>query len=166
YMSPEQFMGQVVDSRTDLYSSGVVLYQLLTGERPFEGGLSAIMHKALNTEPPAPSQITVTCPSAFDAVVRKAMAKRPEDRFQSAAEFLQALKAAASGRRMEPPADSDEATMVTAPPRAGMPAARAGSAAAGSAAAARKSSAVPMIAIAALVLLLLAGGGAWFFLSR
>ena len=84
YMSPEQFMGQVVDARTDIYSSGVLLYQLLTGERPFEGGMSAIMHKALNTDPPLPSQITVTCPPAFDGVVRKAMAKRPEDRFQSA----------------------------------------------------------------------------------
>lgn len=98
YMSPEQFMGQVVDSRTDIYSSGVLLYQLLTGERPFEGGMSAIMHKALNTDPPLPSQITVTCPQAFDGVVRKAMAKRPEDRFQSASEFLEALRAAAAGR--------------------------------------------------------------------
>ena len=81
YMSPEQFMGQVVDARTDIYSSGVLLYQLLTGERPFEGGMSAIMHKALNTEPPAPSQLSVTAPPSFDAVVRRAMAKRPEDRF-------------------------------------------------------------------------------------
>ena len=87
YMSPEQFMGQVVDARTDIYSSGVLLYQLLTGERPFEGGMSAIMHKALNTEPPAPSQLSVTAPPAFDAVVRRAMAKRPEDRYASAAAF-------------------------------------------------------------------------------
>src|SRR5580698_1131563 len=98
YMSPEQFMGQVVDARTDIYSSGVLLYQLLTGERPFEGGMSAIMHKALNTDPPLPSQITVTCPQVFDAVVRKAMAKRPEERFQSATEFLEGLQAAAAGR--------------------------------------------------------------------
>ena len=72
YMSPEQFMGQVVDARSDIYSSGVLLYQLLTGERPFEGGMSAIMHKALNTEPPAPSQLSVTAPPSFDAVVRRA----------------------------------------------------------------------------------------------
>src|SRR5690242_8053582 len=115
YMSPEQFMGQVVDARTDIYSSGVLLYQLLTGERPFEGGMSAIMHKALNTDPPIPSQISVTCPPAFDAVVRKAMAKRPEDRFQSAAAFLDALRAAASGQARPGAAAMDneaEATMV------------------------------------------------------
>ena len=121
YMSPEQFMGQVVDARTDIYSSGVLLYQLLTGERPFEGGMSAIMHKALNTDPPLPSQITVTCPPAFDGVVRKAMAKRPEERFQSAAAFLEALQAAASGRpvagAVPDEADDSEATMVAAAPR-------------------------------------------------
>ena len=74
YMSPEQFRGEVVDARTDVYSAGVLLYQLLTGERPFDGGMSAIMHKALNTEPPAPSQISVTAPPSFDAVVRRAIA--------------------------------------------------------------------------------------------
>src|SRR5580692_1325457 len=94
YMSPEQFMGQVVDARSDIYSSGVLLYQLLTGERPFEGSMSAIMHKALHTEAPLPSQISVTSPRSFDAVVNRAMAKRPDDRYASAAEFLAAIKAA------------------------------------------------------------------------
>jgi eukaryotic-like serine/threonine-protein kinase len=94
YMSPEQFMGQTVDSRTDLYSSGVMLYQLLTGEKPFEGGLTAIMHKVLNTEPPPPSALSVTVPHAFDNVVQKAMAKRPADRFATANEFAATLREA------------------------------------------------------------------------
>jgi len=180
YMSPEQFMGQVVDARTDLYSSGVVLYQLLTGERPFEGGMSAIMHKALNTDPPLPSQISVTCPPAFDGIVRKAMAKRPEDRFQSAAEFLEALQAATSGRPVPgmPAAEAGdgEATMVAASPRraaATTAAAGTGSMPARTAAATSapagvppKRSPVPMIAVVVVVLLAVAGGGAWFFLLR
>src|SRR4051812_1289789 len=114
YMSPEQFMGQVVDARSDIYSSGVLLYQLLTGERPFEGGLSAIMHKALNTEPPSPSQLSVTSPPAFDAVVRRAMAKRPEDRFSSAKAFAEAIRTAMT-RQAEPRFAETEATMVSAP---------------------------------------------------
>jgi len=171
YMSPEQFMGQVVDKRSDIYSSGVLLYQLLTGERPFEGGLSAIMHKALNTEPPAPSQIAVTCSPAFDPVVRKSMAKRPEDRFQSATDFLQALRAAAAGGRSETLADAEEeATMVAAPGAAqGRPIARPREAPAGTqappAATAPRKSPVALIVAAVLVVLLAAGGG-WFFLSR
>ena len=115
YMSPEQFMGQVVDARTDIYSSGVLLYQLLTGERPFEGGMSAIMHKALNTDPPAPSQISVTAPPSFDAVVRRAMAKRPEDRFATAKAFIEAVRVAVANP-VEPMSE-DEATMVTAAPQ-------------------------------------------------
>ena len=115
YMSPEQFMGQVVDARTDIYSSGVLLYQLLTGERPFEGGMSAIMHKALNTEPPAPSQLSVTAPPSFDPVVRRAMAKRPQDRFASAKAFAEAIRAAVT-QQAEPAVDADEQTMFTPPP--------------------------------------------------
>ncbi len=168
YMSPEQFMGEVVDARSDLYSSGVVLYQLLTGERPFEGGLSAIMHKVLNTEPPAPSLISVTCPAAFDAVVRKAMARRPEDRFQSATEFLQALRAAAAGGRGEEPADTgDEATLVA--PAAAAPASSPHAPARAATAAetpAKKRSALPLVLAALLVAVLAAGGGAWVFLKR
>src|SRR6478736_6322735 len=116
YMSPEQFMGQVVDARTDIYSSGVLLYQLLTGERPFEGGMSSIMHKALHTEPPAPSQLSVTVPPSFDEVVGRAMAKRPEDRFASARAFAEAIRAAVE-RPVESSARLDEATMVVARPQ-------------------------------------------------
>ncbi len=165
YMSPEQIMGQVVDARSDIYSSGVLLYQLLTGERPFEGGMSAIMHKALNTEAPLPSQISVTAPTTFDPVVRKAMAKRPEDRFANAASFADAVREAASGRSMAMESD-DEATMVaaprSAPPPAQAPQTAVRPAASTPAAPVAKKSAMPMIAggIAAAVLLL--GGGGWF----
>ena len=89
YMSPEQLMALTVDARSDLYSAGVVLYQMLTGERPFEGGLTAIIHKALNTVPPRPSEIAVTSPPAFDAVVARAMARRPADRYPDADSFAQ-----------------------------------------------------------------------------
>ena len=99
YMSPEQFMGATVDARTDVYAAGVVLYQLLTGERPFEGTLTTIMQKVLNTAPLPPSQLSVVAPRALDAVVLRAMAKRPEDRYASAADFAKAIRAAAGHAR-------------------------------------------------------------------
>jgi len=97
YMSPEQFMGQVVDGRSDIFSAGVVLYQFLTGERPFTGGATTIMHKVLHENPPAPSMLSVQVPRLFDAVIAKAMAKRPEDRFEIARLFKQAIMLAAEG---------------------------------------------------------------------
>ncbi len=97
YMSPEQFMGQTVDGRSDIFSAGVVLYQFLTGERPFTGAFTTIMHKVLKENPPLPSELNVQVPMAFDAVVRKALAKRPEERYQSAAEFRQAILAVQTG---------------------------------------------------------------------
>ncbi len=106
YMSPEQFTGDPVDRRTDLYSCGVLLYQLLTGARPFDGSQTAIMHKVLTTAPPLPSSVAGSVPPALDAVVARAMARRPEDRFASAADFLQALRA--------PVADHDDT--IIAPP--------------------------------------------------
>lgn len=94
YMSPEQFMGQTVDGRSDIFSAGVVLYQFLTGERPFTGAFTTIMHKVLKENPPLPSELNVQVPLMFDGVVRKAIAKRPEDRFQTAKEFRDAIMAA------------------------------------------------------------------------
>lgn len=106
YMSPEQFTGQPVDARTDLNAGGVLLYQLLTGDKPFEGSISSIMHKVLNIEPPAPSALSIMVTPELDAVVRRAMAKRPQDRFTSAQAFASALAEAGHA-----PADAD-ATMI------------------------------------------------------
>ena len=94
YMSPEQFKGLEVDHRTDLYASGVILYQFLTGKRPFTGSVITIMHQAMNDEAAPPSSLNSGISPRLDAVVKKAMAKRPEDRFQSATEFMKMLKAA------------------------------------------------------------------------
>ncbi|MEO7206417.1 MAG: protein kinase [Steroidobacteraceae bacterium] len=91
YMSPEQFMGQTVDGRSDLYSAGVVLYELLTGEVAFTGAYTTIMHKVLNETVSPPSALNVQVPKACDALLARAMAKRPDERFQTAAEFKQAL---------------------------------------------------------------------------
>lgn len=97
YMSPEQFMGQTVDRRSDIFSAGVVLYEFLTGERPFSGTATTIMHKVLSVDPPPPSRLNVQVPKPFDSVIAKAMAKRPEDRFKNAAEFADAIRLAAKG---------------------------------------------------------------------
>ncbi len=127
YMAPEQFRGEPVDLRADIWASGVMLYQLLTGEKPFEGGFSAVMHKALHTEPPPPSQLSVTTPRGFDAVIARALAKRPEDRYGSAAEFAEAIRQAvhAPAPAAEPtgvpglPGLNDDATMVSTRPGGG-----------------------------------------------
>lgn len=121
YMSPEQFMGQTVDSRTDIYSSGVLLYQMLTGERPFEGSMTAIMHKVLNVSPPHPSELSVTAPESLDPVVARAMAKRPAQRYASASEFAQSLRAAFQGQVLAPEIIDTEATIVAAPIKGAAP---------------------------------------------
>ncbi len=127
YMSPEQIMGQPVDGRSDLFSCGVILYQFLTGERPFTGNATTIMYKVLNELPLPPSMLNVSLPPTFDAVVKKAMAKSPDERFQSAREFFQALQAAMQKQDKEStlsrPAIDDDATMVrpAAPPTVVMP---------------------------------------------
>ena len=97
YMSPEQFMGQTVDGRSDLFSAGVILYELLTGEKPFSGSATTIMHKVLQENPLPPSTLNVQVPRPFDGVVKKALAKRPDERFQTAREFAEAIQR--GGRR-------------------------------------------------------------------
>lgn len=113
YMSPEQFMGNVVDGRSDIYSAGVILYQFLTGERPFTGNITTIMQKVMCQSPVPPSTLNPEVSKALEGVVSKAMAKKPEDRFQTAAEFVAALNRA-TGAAAEPDgkAIDSEATVV------------------------------------------------------
>jgi eukaryotic-like serine/threonine-protein kinase len=93
YMSPEQFLGLSIDARSDLYSAGVVLYELLAGEVPFPGSFSTAMHKVLNDTPTPVSVLNVHAPKGIDALLGRALAKKPAERFQSAAEFKQAVLA-------------------------------------------------------------------------
>ena len=95
YMSPEQAQGQRVDARSDLFSAGIVLYELLAGVRPFDGDNPfAIIHQIVSTTPPPPTYHNPRLPQAIDAVVSKALAKNRDERFSSAREFAVALKAA------------------------------------------------------------------------
>jgi len=116
YMSPEQFTGLAVDRRSDIYSAGVILYQFLTGTRPFSGNMTVIMHKVLYQAPVPPSSVNSEVSKSLDDVVKKAMAKNPEDRFQTAAEFMRALNLA--GDTSAAPAiemNDPEATMLSTP---------------------------------------------------
>jgi serine/threonine-protein kinase len=96
YMSPEQCQGKQGDHRSDLFSAGVVLYELLTGEKPFAGSLETIAYKICHDEPRAPSQISaLSLPPEIDALLATALAKSPDARFQNASTFHQALQKAA-----------------------------------------------------------------------
>ncbi|MBV9777719.1 MAG: serine hydrolase [Acetobacteraceae bacterium] len=98
YMAPEQVTGARVDQRTDLYAAGVVLYQMLTGRRPFEGSTASVMNHVVHTPPPRPSQVSAAAiPAGLEAVILKALAKRPDQRFGSAGEFARALRAELKG---------------------------------------------------------------------
>jgi serine/threonine-protein kinase len=115
YMSPEQFLGLPVDGRSDIFSSGVILYQFLTGERPFSGAVTTIMHKVLKEAPLPPSTLNTTLPPAWDAVVNKAMAKSPAERYQNAAQFASDIVAVAEGRAPSVTGSASDATLVNAP---------------------------------------------------
>ncbi|MCK0165678.1 serine/threonine-protein kinase [Marinobacter sp. S6332] len=124
YMSPEQCSGQVMDSRSDLFSIAVVLYELLTGEKAFSANsVHATMMKLVQSNPEPPSVFNPSLPKSLDAVMAKALAKSPDDRFQSAAEFARALepfkqgsKNASQGSEV---ASGEETLLVTQPELSG-----------------------------------------------
>ena len=93
YMSPEQCSGQAMDSRSDLFSIAVVVYELLTGEKPFSANSAhATMMKLVQSNPEPPSVFNPSLPKSLDPVIAKALAKSPDERYQSAAEFARALE--------------------------------------------------------------------------
>lgn len=93
YMSPEQLTGAPVDARADVYACGVIFYELLTGEAPFIGAATTIMQKILNQDALPPSKLNPSLPRALDEVLRKALSKRPADRYADAAAFERAISA-------------------------------------------------------------------------
>ena len=99
YFSPEQAKGEQVDARADLYSTGVVLYELLTGRQPFRGDSPvAVAYQHVSEAPEPPSEVSDKAPRSMDAIVLRALAKDPFQRFQDAATFRAALDAAVTGK--------------------------------------------------------------------
>jgi len=120
YTSPEQVTGEKVDERSDIFSLGAVLYELLTGAPPFAAGrLHEIAYQVVNKMPPPPSTCTRGVPPAFDLIVEKAMAKQPDNRYRTAREMATELRTAV---KLSPvvaaKATSDAAEVVVPPPLA------------------------------------------------
>jgi len=121
YLSPEQARGESVDARSDLYSTGCLLYELLTGQPPFQGDSAvAIAYQHVREIPKRPSSLAADVPESLDRVILKSLAKSREDRYQDAAHMRADLQAAARGMSVAAPAaDSwSPATSVMASPEA------------------------------------------------
>jgi serine/threonine protein kinase len=121
YMSPQQVREQPLDHRTDVYSLGVVMYQLLTGALPYQGKNNfSMMYQITSVEPPPPSSHRKDVPPALDAIVRKAMAKNVEDRYQTWEEFsialAEALRSKDLAERTQEVADSEKFSTLRAMP--------------------------------------------------
>ncbi|MCU1283977.1 MAG: serine/threonine protein kinase [Acidobacteriales bacterium] len=93
YMSPEQVRGKTLDGRSDLFSYGVCLYEMVTGEKPFTGqNVTTIIYKIMNETPVPPRELDVTIHPGISAVITKALEKNPDQRYQSGAELLHELE--------------------------------------------------------------------------
>ena len=93
YVAPEQVVGQPVDGRSDVFSLGVVLYEMLTGSVPFGGmAVGALLYSVLNEAHPPPSAYNTRVPAVFERILARALAKHPDDRYQDAAELSRDLR--------------------------------------------------------------------------
>ncbi len=127
YMSPEQIAGKKVDGRADLFSLGVTLYELLTGERPWKGGesIGTLLFQITSDPYPDPMQIRQDLPQGILAVIDKALKKKPEERFQTGTEMADALRAVLAGKApqiSDSPAAQPAPAAQTAPAAAPKPA--------------------------------------------
>ena len=130
YMSPEQIQGGAIDRRTDVFSAGILFYELLTGKKPFEGTQWVLQKMIVEDDPAWPSTI-VQIPSEIDRAVARALAKQPGNRYQTARKFADALKRLLDGKPPEEPGEAPLQLKKAAAPAA--PAARAAPAAGGEA---------------------------------
>ena len=121
YLSPEQARGETVDSRSDVYSTGCLLFELLTGRPPFVGDSPvAVAYQHVREQAPRPSSLDADLPPEIDAIVMKSLAKRVEDRYQSAAAMKEDIDRFLAGRPVQaPPVAADTATSFI--PMAGPP---------------------------------------------
>ena len=93
YMSPEQVIGKRADHRSDIFSLGIILYEMLTGSAPFNGdNVTALMYQIVNFIPPAPSVVNATVPQLLDYIVAKMLTKALEERYQSAQDVARDLR--------------------------------------------------------------------------
>jgi serine/threonine-protein kinase len=93
YMSPEQVLGKLIDQRSDIFSLGIVLYEMLAGRPPFAGeNVNAIMYQTLNNIPPPPGSVNSSVPDMLNFIVAKALAKGLDDRYQNAKDFANDLR--------------------------------------------------------------------------